>query len=223
MQPSVGTWQKDEWMGKALESHTESFAGLVDTVAAHNSTTSKAKAQLLSLFWGGPLWVVLFPFLPPTSCPHLVLFSQISFPPCMASGIKTGVFISRYTVSISSTVFILTHGLLKSQGSNLTISRLVHWFLAQGRLFLCVIISDYMSARPHFLSLHLHFSSRPLLSVTYDMSLFWHSQYRFMLAGLVFSSIFVFWAAGDFPYFLVNSVIHWKEYLSFTQNFQVFL
>lgn len=42
-------------MGKALESHTESFAGLVDTVAAHNSTTSKAKAQLLSLFWGASL------------------------------------------------------------------------------------------------------------------------------------------------------------------------
>lgn len=57
-----------------------------------------------------------------------------------------------------------------------------------------------MSARPHFLSLHLHFSSRPLLSVTYDMSFFWHSQYRFMLAGLVFSSIFVFWALTPTTY-----------------------
>ena len=41
---------------------------------------------------------------------------------------------------------------------------------------------------------------------------------------LFWGFFFFFCTSGDFPYFLVNSVVHLKEYLlSFTQNFQMFL
>lgn len=79
-----------------------------------------------------------------------------------------------------------------------------------------------MSPGSHFLSLHLHFHPRTLLSETHALSLLVEVSVHTYWFGFWFH--FWFLASGDFPYFLVNSVIHLKEYLvSLTQNFQMFL
>lgn len=78
-------------------------------------------------------------------------------------------FVHIYSISTIIFVLILSAEIL---GSNLTLISSLDPQL-QEDFFLCVVNSHYISSRPHFLSLNLHFNPRPLLSEPHSTSLRW--------------------------------------------------
>lgn len=210
---------------QALESHERALLALTP-VTAHHSTASKSELSYFLYFWVSMGHVVSLPATTyQLSSPYILLGSWSNL-----FVLYTYVYICNilfFSHILCMYIFHLSHSFCPNpicwSSRGLILPSFFHWLLAQGKFFPVCCNFRLHEFKASFFVLAFAFQPKTLA--------FWDPQHLPALAVIVpvhawwfgFRFHFCFLVAGDFPYFLVNWVTCLKEYLSFTQKFQMFL